>query len=475
MAEFSKAKGRPCSGSHVVKTFGKWNDALEAAELKPSKASKGKGKVPRSFICPECKKEFKEAFHGNKKTEDPCCSQSCAATCSAKKKKFEEGKTEDTEKKAIIDFLLDLGKKLGRSPVKEDYDKAEKRPCSGSHVVKLFGKWNTAIEAVGFQLTRSSPGERKTPRTFTCPNCKKEFQEQHHGLVKTEDPCCSHSCSTIWSAKKKRLEKNKKFEDGTYEKETREEIELRTKLFMPKYTENLEKLLREEKKVKKKPKKSPLKELVEELKKESGGCVRCGEKDIRFLDFSHVGVEKGPSVPNLTSEREIIAEAKKAVILCVFCRRMEMDSVQAAKKKSREDFEYTEEEDKEVDEKSSKECHGPLCNGKMRNLKNFGTNGGTPNFLCRNCHNYELNLSVRKKKAFKDAIKLAIGKCVDCGLQVTLERTCCFDFDHINPEDKDYGISLMKYVKFETIEEEIMKCRLLCAKCHRIRTYGYTA
>src|SRR5579883_639437 len=297
MAEFNDAKGRPYSGSHVVKLFGKWNDALEAAGLKPSKASKGEGKVPRSFTCPECGKEFKEAYHGNKKTEDPCCSQACAGAYKAKKKRLEEGKSEDKEKKAIIDFLLDLGKELERSPVKEDYDKAKDRPCSGSHVIKLFGKWNDAIKAAGFDPSRQSPGERKTPRTFICPNCRKEFQEQYFGLVEREDPCCSQSCGTTWFAKKKRLEKNKKFEDGTREKEMRQEIELRVKLFMPKYTENLEKLLKEKKKARKEPKKSSLKELIEELKKDSGGCVRCGEKDTRFLDFSHVGVEKGPSVP----------------------------------------------------------------------------------------------------------------------------------------------------------------------------------
>lgn len=60
--------------------------------------------------------------------------------------------------------------------------------------------------------------------------------------------------------------------------------------------------------------------------------------------------------------------------------------------------------------------------------------------------------------------------CVDC--QKTFEPFV-MDFDHRDPSTKRYVIGFMvsKRMPREAIIEEIAKCDLVCANCHRIRTY----
>lgn len=58
--------------------------------------------------------------------------------------------------------------------------------------------------------------------------------------------------------------------------------------------------------------------------------------------------------------------------------------------------------------------------------------------------------------------------CVDCG---NYFPACCMDFDHIY-DNKINNVSAMigQLRSWKTISEEINKCELVCANCHRIRT-----
>ena len=60
--------------------------------------------------------------------------------------------------------------------------------------------------------------------------------------------------------------------------------------------------------------------------------------------------------------------------------------------------------------------------------------------------------------------------CLDCGL---FFHFSAMDFDHIT-EDKEWGIARMvnNAYSLETIKKEIAKCELVCANCHRVRTYN---
>ena len=61
------------------------------------------------------------------------------------------------------------------------------------------------------------------------------------------------------------------------------------------------------------------------------------------------------------------------------------------------------------------------------------------------------------------------GKCFDCG---EAHEPYIFDFDHRDPNTKtaDPG-ALMAQSSMERIREEVDKCDLVCANCHRRRTY----
>lgn len=63
------------------------------------------------------------------------------------------------------------------------------------------------------------------------------------------------------------------------------------------------------------------------------------------------------------------------------------------------------------------------------------------------------------------------GKCIDCGLQPGDDwPIACFDFHHLDPSIKvaDIG-SLLHLADKEKADEELKKCIVLCANCHRRR------
>ena len=58
---------------------------------------------------------------------------------------------------------------------------------------------------------------------------------------------------------------------------------------------------------------------------------------------------------------------------------------------------------------------------------------------------------------------------MDCGLRT--EIVAVYDFHHVHSDEKEMGIArLLKMTKnCERIQEELDKCMLLCANCHRTR------
>lgn len=55
------------------------------------------------------------------------------------------------------------------------------------------------------------------------------------------------------------------------------------------------------------------------------------------------------------------------------------------------------------------------------------------------------------------------GICVKCGSRKSLE------FDHIDPETKEFEISRARSVSYERLMLELVKCQLLCTDCHKIK------
>lgn len=60
------------------------------------------------------------------------------------------------------------------------------------------------------------------------------------------------------------------------------------------------------------------------------------------------------------------------------------------------------------------------------------------------------------------------GSCERCNLNIKDSHYSVFDFHHLNPSTKDPNFSGIKSQKWEKIQNEIDKCKLLCSNCHRI-------
>ena len=59
------------------------------------------------------------------------------------------------------------------------------------------------------------------------------------------------------------------------------------------------------------------------------------------------------------------------------------------------------------------------------------------------------------------------GKCQDCS---GVFPQYVYDFHHVN-NDKDFSPSYALTMKWDKAEQELKKCVLLCANCHRIRHF----
>ena len=57
--------------------------------------------------------------------------------------------------------------------------------------------------------------------------------------------------------------------------------------------------------------------------------------------------------------------------------------------------------------------------------------------------------------------------CADCDIQYP---PYCMEFDHVRGEKK-FNIAMHKGKTLEAIQEEIKKCDVVCANCHKGRTH----
>ncbi len=90
---------------------------------------------------------------------------------------------------------------------------------------------------------------------------------------------------------------------------------------------------------------------------------------------------------------------------------------------------------------------------------------------CNKCYRYNSNENTKKRYSERRALlqKLKNVPCADCG---GVFPTYVMDFDHRNREEKLFNVARRLHGKLDTLLDEIAKCDVVCANCHRIRTYG---
>lgn len=132
--------------------------------------------------------------------------------------------------------------------------------------------------------------------------------------------------------------------------------------------------------------------------------------------------------------------------------------------------------------------------GLKKTLKDFyrrktGVRSGEYYEKCKECYknrgrvyynqNKEKQLALAKKRKLK---YIAVRKrfleeiknkpCIDCG---NIYPMWVMDFDHRERKKKIASVSKLAFrfiVNLEKLKEEIEKCDLVCANCHRQRTYN---
>jgi hypothetical protein len=87
---------------------------------------------------------------------------------------------------------------------------------------------------------------------------------------------------------------------------------------------------------------------------------------------------------------------------------------------------------------------------------------------CKACFNQKC--MIRWANIKTKAIQYLGNKCVDCGLEHPTTHSSVFDFHHLH--SKDYDWTKLRLKSWSSITEELDKCVLLCANCHRLRHYS---
>lgn len=90
---------------------------------------------------------------------------------------------------------------------------------------------------------------------------------------------------------------------------------------------------------------------------------------------------------------------------------------------------------------------------------------------CKKCKNSKQSILARSFK--QECVDYKGGVCVDCGYN-NHSFLSVFDFHHKNPSEKEFSIA--QYQRWslknglpDKVRNELDKCDLLCANCHRIR------
>lgn len=115
------------------------------------------------------------------------------------------------------------------------------------------------------------------------------------------------------------------------------------------------------------------------------------------------------------------------------------------------------------------DLRGEEKDGKIFKRYSYNINTGhcQPKYQCKKLSKEINKRTAKKKQEYIKRYKLFVG-CAFCGYK---KHYAALEFDHINPDKKLFAISQChKGWGMKKIKDEIRKCQVLCANCHRIKT-----
>ena len=100
-------------------------------------------------------------------------------------------------------------------------------------------------------------------------------------------------------------------------------------------------------------------------------------------------------------------------------------------------------------------CSWHLCDNLL--------SGRQTKFCSIKCKN-KFNVDLLRKNLKQKAVDYKGGKCERCGYSRCVRA---LQFHHLDPEEKDFGISQKGLTRpWSVIQTELDKCLLLCSNCH---------
>lgn len=99
---------------------------------------------------------------------------------------------------------------------------------------------------------------------------------------------------------------------------------------------------------------------------------------------------------------------------------------------------------------------------QKKNADEFYKKGKRLHSYCKPCFNTYCIKRWQDRK--QEAVNYKGGKCSQCGYDRCI---AALEFHHLNPSEKDFTWVKMRLTSWKRILQELDKCALLCANCHR--------
>lgn len=198
-------------------------------------------------------------------------------------------------------------------------------------------------------------------------------------------------------------------------------------------------------------------------------CYKCGRDD--YLEIKSVHDKKAL---NCWSKDELTKRCRDCTFICRWCNRLDWrEQMQINKSKTSEKlYQINKLEYTNSSNLNGKQCNGALCKGNYKYTSCFYKKGKNSfHYMCKQCYAVHKLEQRELCNDYVNDLKILLGECELCHKCVTESTTCCFDFDHINRNNKRSTIAnLISNGQLSSIKIEMNKCQLLCVFCHFDKT-----